>query len=312
MAGKIVAAGIWMPLDTYSLLIETLLGTLNWRWPLAEHRLARNSVSCREAYAASIYSKSDPHIVDLGFKPGQSKWAGSQYQKRPGKKQSRQMCVVLVSYIYVYIYIYMDVSMFIPCHVMSPVPSFQHLWNVRWNQEVATSNKQELPISTYNTYTGCTYIHIYIYTYYIHSIYIYTYYIHYIYIYYHLYYTIYICYIIYTIVISYVYTAYLRHTAVQSRSAPGRPDFGHGRPWGFPPSESSVPAVGPPSPPPWVGCIFDPPLGWVDPGCWCFINPSFNGSPKELHLTVKQGDKMREWKEHLGLSENVGLIFPMK
>ena len=65
MAGKIVVAGIWMPLDTYSLLIETLLSTLNRRWPLAEHRLARNSVSCREAYAASIYSKSDPNILDL-------------------------------------------------------------------------------------------------------------------------------------------------------------------------------------------------------------------------------------------------------
>ena len=102
MAGKIVVAGIWMPLDTYSLLIETLLSTLNRRWPLAEHRLARNSVSCREAYAASIYSKSDPNILDLGFKPGRSKWAGSQYQKRPGKKQSRQMCVVLVSYIYIW------------------------------------------------------------------------------------------------------------------------------------------------------------------------------------------------------------------
>ena len=104
MAGKIVVAGIWMPLDTYSLLIETLLSTLNRRWPLAEHRLARNSVSCREAYAASIYSKSDPNIVDLGFKPGQSKWAGSQYQKRPGKKQPKQMCVVLVSYLYIYKY----------------------------------------------------------------------------------------------------------------------------------------------------------------------------------------------------------------
>ena len=181
MAGKIVVAGIWMPLDTYSLLIETLLTTLNRRWPLAEHRLARNTVSCREAYAASIYSKSDPNIVDLGFKPGQSKWAGSQYQKRPGKKQSKQMCVVLVSYLY----IYMDVSMFIPCHVMSPVPSFQHLWHVRWNQEVATSNKQELPISTYNTYTGCTHIYIYIHIIYTHIIHIhvYIYYIHIIYIY---------------------------------------------------------------------------------------------------------------------------------
>ena len=201
MAGKIVVAGIWMPLDTYSLLIETLLSTLNRRWPLAEHRLARNSVSCREAYAASIYSKSDPNIVDLGFKPGQSKWAGSQYQKRPGKKQPKQMCVVLVSYLY--IYINMDVSMFIPCHVMSPVPSSQHLWHVRWNQEVATSNKQELPISTYNTYTGCTYIYIYIHTYYIYTIYIlYIYYVHiYIYILYHIYYNIIYIYMLYHIYI---------------------------------------------------------------------------------------------------------------
>ena len=207
MAGKIVVAGIWMPLDTYSLLIETLLSTLNRSWPLAEHRLARNSVSCREAYAASIYSKSDPNILDLGFKPGRSKWAGSPYQKRPGKKQSRQMCVVLVSYIY------MDVSMFIPCHVMSPVPSFQHLWHVRWNQEVATSNKQELPISAYNTYTGCTHIYIhYTYVYTIYILYIYIYYIHSIYIYYmHIIYihTIYILYIYYIIshILYYIYPA---------------------------------------------------------------------------------------------------------
>ena len=110
--------------------------------------------------------------------------------------------------------------------------------------------------------------HIYTYTY-IHIIYIlYTYYIYtmYIYILYHIYYNIIYIYMLYhiyiiTIVISYVYTAYLRYTAVQSRSAPGSPDFGHCLPWGFPPSESSVPAVDPLSPPPWVGCIFDPQFG---------------------------------------------------
>ena len=133
-------------------------------------------------------------------------------------------------------------------------------------------------IQAAHIYIHYTYVYtIYIlYIYYIHSIYIlyayyiytlYTYYIYIIYIISHILYYIYpagyiyiISYII-TIVISYVYTAYLRYTAVQSRSAPGSPDFGHCLPWGFPPSESSVPAVDPLSPPPWVGCIFDPQFG---------------------------------------------------
>ena len=32
-----------------------------------------------------------------------------------------------------------------------------------------------------------------------------------------------------------------------------------------------------------------------------FINPSFNGSPKELHLTVKQGDRMRSTGKNISL-----------
>ena len=136
--------------------------------------------------------------------------------KNVQEKNSQSKCAW--SWFPIYIYIYMDVSMFIPCHVMSPVPSFQHLWHVRWNQEVATSNKQELPISTYNTYTGCTHtyiyihiiythiIHIHVYIYTIYILYIYAIYIVYVYILYTYIYTLYILYIYYNII--YIYHIY--------------------------------------------------------------------------------------------------------